>query len=252
MSYAQRKELSGNRTMAIIHRRHPPVRARLRHRHGTRLQRHQEGRRGPEDLRRGGAAAAPRGAAAAAQGHAEGSAAADGAAAAGSDGNAAAADPGDGIADPPPIRAGGGCAAAPPAAAAAAKSAVGDRAPRATCRTLFSGDDYPASAQATGAEGTAQATLTIGPDGRVTGCNVIRSSGNGSLDSATCNILRRRAKFVPARDSNGNADDRYDYDAADYVAPRRLITNRLNKQQKFRRKAQSCKQHPPQVLTPMA
>jgi protein TonB len=56
-----------------------------------------------------------------------------------------------------------------------------------------------------GAEGTAQATLTIGPDGRVVGCNLIRSSGNSSLDSTTCSILRRRAKFTPARDSNGNA-----------------------------------------------
>ena len=70
-------------------------------------------------------------------------------------------------------------------------------------RTLFSGDDYPASAQAAGAEGTAQASLTIGPDGRVTGCNIIRSAGNSALDQATCNILRRRAKFTPARDQNG-------------------------------------------------
>jgi protein TonB len=68
---------------------------------------------------------------------------------------------------------------------------------------LFSADDYPASAQAAGAEGTAQAQLTIGPDGRVVGCNLTRSTGNGALDSATCNILRRRAKFSPARDSNG-------------------------------------------------
>jgi periplasmic protein TonB len=69
---------------------------------------------------------------------------------------------------------------------------------------LFSADDYPASAQSAGAEGTAQATLTISPEGRVVGCNLIRSSGNSALDSATCNILRRRAKFTPARDSNGN------------------------------------------------
>jgi protein TonB len=86
----------------------------------------------------------------------------------------------------------------PPRKVQSAQSAKGD------LRTLFSGDDYPASAQASGAEGTAQATLTVGPDGRVTGCNLIRSTGNGSLDSATCNILRRRAKFVPARDSSGN------------------------------------------------
>lgn len=80
-----------------------------------------------------------------------------------------------------------------------ATSAKGD------LRTLFSNDDYPASAQSSGAEGTAQATLSISPDGRVVGCNLIRSTGNSSLDSATCNILRRRAKFTPARDSNGNA-----------------------------------------------
>jgi protein TonB len=87
----------------------------------------------------------------------------------------------------------------PPRKVQSATSAKGD------LRTLFSTDDYPAAAQSSGAEGTAQATLSIGPDGRVVGCNLIRSTGNSSLDSATCNILRRRAKFVPARDSNGNA-----------------------------------------------
>ena len=74
---------------------------------------------------------------------------------------------------------------------------------RGDVRTLFSTDDYPSSAASAGAEGTAQAQLTIGPDGRVQGCNLIRSTGNGSLDSATCSILRRRAKFTPAKDSNG-------------------------------------------------
>src|SRR3954470_11169274 len=87
----------------------------------------------------------------------------------------------------------------PPRKVQSAQSAKGD------LRSLFSGDDYPASAQAAGAEGTVRASLTIGTDGRVVGCNVTQSSGNGALDQATCNILRRRAKFVPARDSNGNA-----------------------------------------------
>jgi periplasmic protein TonB len=86
----------------------------------------------------------------------------------------------------------------PPRKVVSAQSARGD------LRSLFSADDYPASAQSAGAEGTAQATLTISPEGRVVGCNLIRSSGNSALDSATCNILRRRAKFTPARDSNGN------------------------------------------------
>jgi protein TonB len=71
-------------------------------------------------------------------------------------------------------------------------------------RSLFTGDDYPAAAQSAGAEGTAQATLTISPDGRVSGCSLIRRTGNSALDAATCSILTRRAKFTPARDSNGN------------------------------------------------
>ena len=85
----------------------------------------------------------------------------------------------------------------PPRKVQSAQSAKGD------LRTLFSTDDYPAAAASAGAEGTVQATLTIGPDGRVAACNVTRSSGNSSLDSTTCNILRRRAKYTPARDSNG-------------------------------------------------
>jgi periplasmic protein TonB len=86
----------------------------------------------------------------------------------------------------------------PPRKVQSAQSAKGD------LRTLFTTDDYPPSALAAGASGTSQATLTIGSDGRVVSCNIIRSSGNSALDSATCNILRRRAKFTPARDSNGN------------------------------------------------
>ena len=97
------------------------------------------------------------------------------------------------MAPPPPP------APPPPRKTQSATSAKGD------LRTLFSSDDYPASAQSAGAEGTVRASLTIGPDGRVVACNIVQSSGNGSLDSATCNILRRRAKFVPARDSNGNS-----------------------------------------------
>ena len=94
---------------------------------------------------------------------------------------------------------------APPAPPAPPRKVVSAQSAKGDLRSLFSGDDYPASAQSAGAEGTVRASLTIGPDGRVAGCNIIQSSGNGSLDSATCNILRRRAKFVPARDSNGNA-----------------------------------------------
>jgi protein TonB len=103
---------------------------------------------------------------------------------------------------PPPIPP---VAVAPPPPPAPPRKVVSAQSARGDLRSLFSADDYPASAQSSGAEGTVRASLTIGPDGRVTGCNIIQSSGNGSLDSTTCNILRRRAKFTPARDSNGNA-----------------------------------------------
>jgi len=92
---------------------------------------------------------------------------------------------------------------APPPPPAPAHKVQSAQSAKGDLRTLFGEDDYPPSALSAGAEGTARAQLTIGPDGRVTNCNLIQSSGNGSLDSATCNILRRRAKFTPARDSNG-------------------------------------------------
>jgi protein TonB len=87
----------------------------------------------------------------------------------------------------------------PPRKVQSAQSAKGD------LRLLFNGDDdYPATARDAGVEGTVRAQLTIGPTGAVIGCTVTQSSGNNALDSTTCNILRRRAKFTPARDSNGN------------------------------------------------
>jgi len=95
-------------------------------------------------------------------------------------------------------------APAPPAPPPPPRKTVSAQSAKGDLRTLFSGDDYPASAQAASAEGTARASLTIGTDGRVTGCSITQSTGNGALDAATCSILRRRAKFVPARDSNGN------------------------------------------------
>lgn len=102
----------------------------------------------------------------------------------------------------------------PPHKAQSASPAHGD------VRTSFSNDDYPAAAIAAGASGTAQARLTIGPDGRVTNCDLIRSTGNSALDSTTCNILRRRVKFTPARDSNGNpTSDTYTTPAISWVLP---------------------------------
>jgi protein TonB len=46
--------------------------------------------------------------------------------------------------------------------------------------------------------------MTVGADGRVTGCTVSRSSGNGALDSTACSLAQRRFRFTPAQDTEGN------------------------------------------------
>ena len=68
---------------------------------------------------------------------------------------------------------------------------------------LISGDDYPPSALDNNEQGSVQVSLTIGANGRVTGCS---SSGSASatLKSATCRLLTARARFSPAQDANGN------------------------------------------------
>jgi len=68
----------------------------------------------------------------------------------------------------------------------------------------FSTDDYPDAALRAEASGRVQARLTIGTDGRVSGCSVTASSGNSALDSATCRVAQRKGRYSPAKDQNGN------------------------------------------------
>ncbi len=99
---------------------------------------------------------------------------------------------------PPPI------AAPPPPPPPPPPRVIPPQRARANLASYFSADDYPAGALRSEAEGTARFRLTIGPDGRVAGCDITGSSGNTSLDQATCRILRSRARYTPARDSSGN------------------------------------------------
>ncbi|MCY7340151.1 MAG: energy transducer TonB [Sphingomonas bacterium] len=70
---------------------------------------------------------------------------------------------------------------------------------------LFSSDDYPPGALRNEEQGTTAVSLAISADGRVSGCNVTSSSGSTALDTTTCSILKRRARFTPARDTSGTA-----------------------------------------------
>ncbi|AOL94297.1 TonB family protein [Porphyrobacter sp. LM 6] len=54
-----------------------------------------------------------------------------------------------------------------------------------------------------GLSGSARFTLAIDARGGVTNCSVTRSTGHAVLDAATCQLVTRRARFDPARDSTG-------------------------------------------------
>lgn len=91
----------------------------------------------------------------------------------------------------------------PPPAPPAIRFSPPQRA-RANLGSYFSADDYPAAALRANEQGTTGFRLTIGPNGRVSDCQVTASSGSAALDQASCRILRSRARYTPARDSDGN------------------------------------------------
>ena len=63
--------------------------------------------------------------------------------------------------------------------------------------------DYPSTALINQREGVTRFSVMIGPDGRVTSCQVLASSGHVDLDAATCLNVTKRARFDPARDASG-------------------------------------------------
>lgn len=54
-----------------------------------------------------------------------------------------------------------------------------------------------------GLTGNASFTLRIDAAGKVTGCTITRSTGHAVLDTATCELVTKRARFDAARDGTG-------------------------------------------------
>jgi TonB family protein len=75
--------------------------------------------------------------------------------------------------------------------------------PRPFSPHIIGNADYPAAALRAGEEGMVAFTLTVDPSGRATGCAITESSGSALLDSTTCSLLVRRARFRPATDEGG-------------------------------------------------
>ena len=65
-------------------------------------------------------------------------------------------------------------------------------------------NDYPSRALREEREGVTTFRVSVGTDGKVTDCQVVGSSGSPDLDQATCDNVRRRARFQPATDGEGN------------------------------------------------
>lgn len=73
---------------------------------------------------------------------------------------------------------------------------------RANLASYVSDEDYPTTAVRNEEQGTTRFRLVVGPDGKVKECSVTSSSGSSALDSTTCKLMKQRARFTPARDSN--------------------------------------------------
>jgi periplasmic protein TonB len=83
---------------------------------------------------------------------------------------------------------------APPPPSVPPKAAT----PRGNPGNWATTNDYPSRALREEREGTTGFRVTIGTDGRVTDCQITSSSGHADLDQATCDNVRRRARFNPA------------------------------------------------------
>ncbi len=62
--------------------------------------------------------------------------------------------------------------------------------------------DYPDAARRQRLSRVVRLRLTVGIEGRLTGCEILRSSGTSVLDVSACRILVSRARFWPALDRN--------------------------------------------------
>lgn len=64
-------------------------------------------------------------------------------------------------------------------------------------------DDYPRSNIQADSDETVYLSFVVATDGRVRACTVTRSSGNARLDETTCRLIKRRFRYRPARDAQG-------------------------------------------------
>jgi len=101
--------------------------------------------------------------------------------------------------------------------AGGAGSGGGRGTPAVLLRGEVSDSDYPRAERKAGVEGSVTVRIAIGIDGRVTGCAVTRSSGNGDLDATTCRVIAKRYRYRPATDAAGRPVPSSDEEIHDWV-----------------------------------
>lgn len=89
--------------------------------------------------------------------------------------------------------------AAAPASTAPLATPIGNPA------SWFPASAYPPEAKAAGVQGRTEFKLELDPQGRITECDIAKSSGSALLDSTTCALLVTNGRFKPAHDASGNA-----------------------------------------------
>lgn len=70
-------------------------------------------------------------------------------------------------------------------------------------RGRLKNSDYPDGAGEAGVQGTVGVRYLVGADGRVSECEITRSSGSRLLDDTTCRLITQRFRFSPSRDERG-------------------------------------------------
>ena len=107
------------------------------------------------------------------------------------------------VAEPPPAPPPPVFVPPPPAAPPPPRFSPKGAVPKGNPGNWATTNDYPSRALREEREGTTGFRVTVGPDGRVTDCSITSSSGHPDLDEAACANIRRRARFAPAMDGEG-------------------------------------------------
>jgi TonB family protein len=70
-------------------------------------------------------------------------------------------------------------------------------------RDLIKSSDYPEGAIAARRKGTTHVLWRVERDGLVPDCKIIKTSGAADLDALACKLIKKRARYKPAIDKNG-------------------------------------------------